>query len=44
MAWPWVAVPGVVLRLYALFFCLLVVLSELELTKHVKDSFLVTSW
>lgn len=38
------AVPGIVLRLYAIFFCLTVVLSELEVTKAIKESVLVTSW
>lgn len=35
---------GVVVRLYALFFCAVVCLSELELTSGIKDSVLVKSW
>lgn len=45
--WPFsllLTAAGVVVRLYALFFCLVVCLSELELTAGIKDSVLVKSW
>lgn len=37
-------VPGFTVRLYCLFFLLVIILSELEWTKPVKESAITTSW
>ncbi len=37
-------VPGFTVRLYCLFFLLIIIFSELEWSKPVRDSAITTSW
>ncbi len=37
-------VPSITVRLYCLFFLVIIILSELEWSKPVRDSVITTSW